>query len=84
MVAVEDVGDLLLGPAQPLSQLRLVEPGLAHRAVQLELGSRESRELDRYSAGGVFRGGIALPRRFGDFLPCAMRPSTASSSMSSA
>src|SRR5271166_4809920 len=38
VIAVEDMGDLLRGPAQLLGQLRRVEPGLAHRAVDFELG----------------------------------------------
>ncbi len=42
VVAVEDMSDLLRGPAQPLGQLRLVEPGLAHRAVEFELCGRQS------------------------------------------
>ena len=42
MVTVEDVSDLFGGPAQPLGQLRLVKPGLAHRAVHFELCSRQS------------------------------------------
>src|ERR1700757_766004 len=47
VIAVEDMGDLLLGPAQPLRQLRLVKRGLAHCAVEFELGSGKSRERDR-------------------------------------
>jgi len=42
MVTVEDMSDLLRGPAQALSQLRLIEPGLAHRAVEFELGGCQS------------------------------------------
>src|SRR5436305_7685233 len=67
VVAVEDMGDLLRGPAQPLSQLRLVEPGLAHRAVKFELGSGQGRECDMRPAGGVSRGKIVRRPRLWDF-----------------
>src|ERR1700730_17794505 len=44
VVAVQDMSDLLRGPAQPLGQLCLVEPGLAHRAVNFELCGCQSGE----------------------------------------
>jgi hypothetical protein len=44
VVAVEDMGDLFRRPAQPSGQLRRVEPGLTHRAVEFELGGGQGGE----------------------------------------
>jgi hypothetical protein len=76
VVAVEEMGDLLRGPAQPLSQLRRVEPGIARRAVKFELGDcqKGSRTTGRPLAG----------EGPGTSSLLAIIPRTASSSMSSA
>jgi hypothetical protein len=38
------MGDLFRRPAQPCGQLRRVEPGLTHRAVEFELGGGQGGE----------------------------------------